>query len=134
MSGATKYYNFMENSLGLGRNGTHLAHAGVAGGATWAAGKYGKIDVITDNWWSPFAGAFAGLGLSITARALLVDDEVQIDLLRKRIKQDLASVKLSETDSLQLQALVSEFETKAAGTVNPELTEQHKALLAGSGK
>ena len=112
--GATKYYNFMENSVGLGRNGTHLAHAGVAGGATWAAGKYGGIDVIADNWWSPFAGAFAGLGLSITARALLVNDEVQFDLLMKRIQQDKDSgIKLTKTQQERLEKLVSEFESAA---------------------
>lgn len=54
------YYNFMEGSMGLGKNGTHAVHSGVAGGATWAVGQYGGVEMISGTWWAPFAGAFAG--------------------------------------------------------------------------
>lgn len=114
MSAATKYYNFMEGSLGLGKNGTHLAHAGIAGGATWALGEYGGIEQISNNWWAPFAGAFAGLGLSITARALLVDDGVTVELVKESLKRDLSGRKLTEDQQDELSALLSEVSGAAA--------------------
>jgi hypothetical protein len=132
MSG--KYHNFMENTVGLGVNGTHVAHASVAGGATWAAGQYAGIEVIADNWWSPFAAAFAGLGLSITARALMVDDEAQINLLEERMRQDLASIKDFGTDDAnKLRELIDKFESTKTRAGDPTLEETRRTIEAGSG-
>jgi hypothetical protein len=127
---AAGYYNFMENTLGLGKNGTHLAHAGVAGGATWAAGKYANIDVIANNWWAPFAGAFAGLGLSLTARALLVDDEVQVDLVMKSIKKDLKGRKLTDKQKGEMEVLIAEF-TSASAAAEVAANQESRANKLG---
>ena len=94
--GEAKYHNFMENSLGLGRNGTHLVHAGIAGGATWALGEYGGVTVISDNWWAPFAGAFAGLGLSVVARSLMVNDEAKVGLALSTFEREIKNKKLTK--------------------------------------
>ena len=61
----------------------------------------------------PFAGGFAGLGLSITARALLVDDEVQVELLKKRTMHDLDSVKLTDEQQIELNNLISSYDEAA---------------------
>ena len=128
MSAATKYYNFMEGSLGLGKNGTHLAHAGIAGGATWALGEYGGIEQISSNWWAPFAGAFAGLGLSITARALLVDDGVTVELVKESLKRDLKGRKLSKTQREELSALMVEV-TGAAESNKKKKKNKNRDVL-----
>ena len=99
---AATYYNFMEGTLGLGRNGTHLVHAGVAGAGTFAVGKYAGVEAISSNWWAPIAGAFAGLGLSLTARALLVNDQAEFSLIKSAMERDLkrleGSISKSEID------------------------------------
>lgn len=109
------YYNFMEGSLGLGKNGTHAVHAGVAGGATWAVGQYGGVEMISGTWWAPFAGAFAGLGLSLTARMLLVNEEVSSQLIAASVERELKGKRINEATKKEIRDLLSQIE-KAENT------------------
>lgn len=118
MAKVNPYYNFMENTAGLGRNGTHLVHAGAAGGATWAAGKYGGIEMISENWYAPFIGAFAGLGLSLTVRYLVVggNDEKSVDLALEHLRRDLDGREITADQRKRIAKVIGEF--KAAGKAN----------------
>jgi hypothetical protein len=124
---ANPYYNFMENTCGLGRNGTHLVHAGAVGGATFALGKYGDIGVISSNWWAPFVGAFGGLGLSMTVRYLLVggNDEKSVEMALEHLRSDLKGRKLTKNQIMRLQKLIPAF--KDAGRQN-EIENEEREL------
>jgi len=104
------YYNFMEGSCGLGKNGTHAVHAGVAGGATWAVGQYGGVEMISGTWWAPFAGAFAGLGLSLTARTLLVNVDVSSQLIAASVERELKSKRINDKTKKEIRDLLSQIE------------------------
>jgi len=108
---ANAYYNFLENRAGLGKNGTHLVHAGAAGGATWAAGKYGGVEMIQDNWYAPFVGGLAGLGMSVTVRYLLLggSEEKSVDLALEKIEQDLKGRKMTSAQRMRLAKIVVEI-------------------------
>jgi len=108
---ANGYYNFLENKCGLGKNGTHLVHAGAAGGATWAAGHYGGIEVISGNWYAPFIGALAGLGMSITVRYLLVggNDEKTMDLVLEKLEQDSKGREMTTAQRKRLKKVIGEL-------------------------
>lgn len=108
------YYNFMEGSLALGKNGTHAVHAGVAGGATWAAGQYGGVEMISGTWWAPFAGAFAGLGLSLTARMLLVDEDVSSQLIAASVERELKGKRINDATKKEITDLLSQVEKAEA--------------------
>lgn len=123
---ANPYYNFMENTCGLGRNGTHLVHAGAAGGVTWAAGKYGGIEMISENWYAPFIGAFAGLGLSLTVRYLVVggNDEKSVDLALEHLRRDLDGREMTTDQRKRVVKLIAEF--KSAGEANDASQDEEK--------
>lgn len=87
MRAYTKYSFFVENSLGLGRNGKRLLHGGIAAGGTWAAGHYGGVEVINNNMPQAIAiGGVAGVGLTVLADFALLDDREQalMELERER--------------------------------------------------
>jgi len=112
------YYNFMEGSLGLGKNGTHAVHAGAAGAGTFAVGKYAGVEMIANNWWAPFAGAFAGLGLSMTARKLLVDEGVSSQLIAASVERELKAGRINDKTKKEIRRLLAEVkdaENKAPG-------------------
>ena len=100
------YYNFMEGSMGLGVNGVHAVHATAAGGATWAAGQYGGVEMIANTWWAPFAGAFAGLGLSLTARMLLVNEEVSSQLIAASVERELKGKRINEATRKEIAGML----------------------------
>ena len=135
MAKANTYYNFMENTAGLGRNGTHLVHAGAAGGVTWAAGKYGGIEMISENWYAPFVGAFAGLGLSMTVRYLVVggNDVKSVDLAIEHLRRDLDGSTMTTDQKKRVAKLIAEF--KAAGEANDAKNDEDEVdgLLANFG-
>ena len=112
-SSAPAYHNFMESTLGLGRNGTHLVHGAAAGGLTWAAGKYGGVQVIQDNWYSPFIGALVGLGLSAIVRWIVMDDARSIDLALSEFKRATKDCEWTEDQWEILLDLQPEFESAA---------------------
>lgn len=109
MGAAVTYYNFMENTIGLGPTGTHLIHAGAAGGVTYAVGRYGGVSVIADNWWAPFAGAFAGLGLSVLARWMASTEEFNLEMLDRRLEKDMKRLgKETQAKVLELRRALAE--------------------------
>lgn len=124
------YYNFMENKAGLGKNGTHLVHAGAAGGATWAAGHYGGVEIISGNWYAPFVGALAGLGMSITVRYLLVggSDAKSVDLALEKVEQDLKGRKMTADQRKRLSKVLGEF-TQAGRQAENEKDRQEDDKL-----
>ena len=129
---ANAYYNFLENKAGLGKNGTHIAHSAAAGGATWAAGKYGGIEMIQDNWYSPFIGALAGLGMSITVRYLLVggDEEKSMDLVLEKIEQDSKGRAWTSDQRKRLAKVIGEVKANAPKEIENEERELEDAVRA----
>lgn len=87
MNAWTKYSGFVEDTLGLGRNGKRLAHGGLAAGATYAAGRYGGIEAINNNM--PVAMAAAGgtgVALTIAADVMFIDAQQEALLHRRRLQ------------------------------------------------
>lgn len=127
---ANGYYNFLENKCGLGKNGTHLVHAGAAGGATWAAGKYGGVEIISENWYSPFIGALAGLGMSITVRYLLVggNDEKTMDLVLEKLEQDSKGRKMTTAQRKRLAKVVVELKQAKKDSDEAEVRDEEEQL------
>lgn len=120
------YYNFMEGSLGFGKNGTHAVHAGAAGAGTWAVGKYAGVEMIANNWWAPFAGGFAGLGLSMTVRMLLVDEGVSSQLIAASVKRELDGKRIdasTRAEIIKILAVVEDAEKKAKALGGRERAE-----------
>lgn len=130
MAKANGYYNFMENKMGLGKNGTHLVHAGAAGGATWAAGHYGGVEIISENWYAPFIGALAGLGLSMTVRYLLVggNDEKTLDLVLEKIEQDTKGRKMTNAQRKRLSKVVGELKLAGRESEKDQVKEEEEQL------
>lgn len=130
MAKANGYYNFMENKLALGKNGTHLVHAGAAGGATWAVGHYGGVEIISENWYSPFIGALAGLGMSITVRYLLVggNDEKTMDLVLEKLEQDSKGRKMTADQRKRLAKVVLELKQAKKDSDKAEVEEEEEEL------
>ena len=126
------YWGFMENSAGLGKNGTHLAHGAMAGGATWAVGRYGNVEAISSRWWAPFVGAFSGLGLSVAVRYLMVDDDVRVAILEDKIRRDLKSVKLDASQRDRLQAVLDEMKVIEAKETKKETKKATARKAAAS--
>ena len=122
------YYNFMEGSLGLGKNGTHAVHAGVAGAGTWAVGQYGGVEMISGTWWAPFAGAFAGLGLSLTARMLLVDDEVSSQLIAASVERELKGKRINEQTRKEISEMLVEIKAVEAKAVEKSAAAEAAAV------
>jgi hypothetical protein len=88
MNGYTKYSGFMENSLGLGRNGKRLAHGGIVAGGTWAAGRYGNIEIINNNLPAALGiGAAAGFLGTVALDNMFIDDEQEYLLLVASLKE-----------------------------------------------
>jgi hypothetical protein len=126
-AGSPGYWGFMENTAGLGSTGTHIAHGSVAGAGTWAAGQYGGVEMISDRWWAPFAGGLAGLGLSIAAKYLMVDDNVKVAILEQKIRKDLASVTLTPAQARRLKAVMRELTALEDAHEEEEEEESPKA-------
>jgi hypothetical protein len=88
MNAYTKYSGFMENSLGLGRNGKRLAHGGIVAGGTWAAGRYGGVEVINNNLPAALGiGAAAGFLGTVALDNMFIDDEQEYLLLVASLKE-----------------------------------------------
>ena len=82
MKAYTKYSNFMENTVGLGRNGKRLAHGGLVGGGVFAAGHYGGVEIIQNNMLASVgAGVATGFLGTIALDAMLLDSEQEALLL-----------------------------------------------------
>jgi hypothetical protein len=128
------YYNFMEGSMGLGKNGTHAVHAGVAGGATWAVGQYGGVEMISGTWWAPFAGAFAGLGLSLTARMLLVNDEVSSQLVAASVERELKGKRINAATRAEIADLLVDIKALEAAAVDKAAKAAKKKAKTGDAK
>jgi hypothetical protein len=87
MNAWTKYSGFVEDTLGLGRNGKRLAHGAIAAGGTYAAGRYAGIEAINNNM--PVALAAAGgtgVALTVAADVMFIDAEQEALLHTRRIK------------------------------------------------
>ena len=89
MSASVSYFNVMENRLGLGPTGTHLAHGAVVGGAVWAAGQYADI-AWCRIWYAPVLAGGVGALLSVAVKALLMDEEKGYDLFEKGVTRAIA--------------------------------------------
>ena len=78
----TKYSNFMENTVGLGRNGKRLAHGAAVGGGVFAAGHYGGVEVIQSNLVAAIgAGVATGFLGTLALDAMMLDSEQEALLL-----------------------------------------------------
>jgi hypothetical protein len=87
MKAYTKYSNFMENTIGLGRNGKRLAHGGAVGGGVFAAGHYGGVQVIQDNTLAAVgAGVVTGFLGTLALDLMLLDTEQEALLLKAQIE------------------------------------------------
>ena len=86
MKAYTKYSNFMENTVGLGRNGKRLAHGAAVGGGVFAAGHYG-VQVIQDNTLAAVgAGVVTGFLGTLALDAMLLDTEQEAFMLQAKIE------------------------------------------------
>jgi hypothetical protein len=65
---------FLEEKVGLGRNGKRLSVGAGVGAGTWAAGHYGGVELINENM--PFAIG-AGVTAGVVGTALM--DHLMID-------------------------------------------------------
>ncbi len=80
-----KYSNFMENTVGIGRNGKRAVNGGVVAGGTWAAGHYGGVEVINNNLPTALAvGAAVGFLGTVAMDHMLLDAEQEALLLAER--------------------------------------------------
>ena len=76
MNAYTSYSYFMEETVGLGRNGKRLAHGGVVAGGTWAAGRYGGVEVINNNLPAALGiGAAAGFLGTVAMDKMFIDSQ-----------------------------------------------------------
>jgi len=76
MNAYTSYSYFMEETVGLGRNGKRLAHGGVVAGGTWAAGRYGGVEIINNNLPAALGiGAAAGFLGTVAMDKMFIDSE-----------------------------------------------------------
>lgn len=77
---------FVEDTLGLGRNGKRLAIGAGAGAGTWAAGYYGGVEVINNNMPVAIgAGVVAGVVGTALMDRLMIDAEQQALMDRDRL-------------------------------------------------
>lgn len=89
MNAYGKYSNFVENSLGLGRNGKRLAHGAAVGGGVWAAGRYGGVEVINNNMPVAIgAGVVGGTLLTVAADAMWIDSAAEAEMMLDRILKE----------------------------------------------
>ena len=83
----TKYSFFVENTLGLGRNGKRLAHGGLAAAGTWAAGTYGGVEYINANMPQALVVAgVAGVGVTVLADYALLDDHEEALMALEKLR------------------------------------------------
>lgn len=77
---------FVEDTLGLGRNGKRLAVGVGTGAGTWAAGHYGGVEIISENM--PVAigvTVVAGVAGTVLMDHLMIDAEQQALMDRNRL-------------------------------------------------
>jgi hypothetical protein len=84
----SKYSYFAEETLGLGRNGKRVAHAGGAAAGTWAAGNYGGLELVNNNLPVALAvGAGAGALLTAALDHLFIDTEQEALMFAKKLAE-----------------------------------------------
>lgn len=77
---------FVEDTLGLGRNGKRLAVGVGTGAGTWAVGHYGGVEVINNNMpVAVGAGVVAGVIGTALMDQLMIDAQQQALLDRDRL-------------------------------------------------
>lgn len=87
MRAYTKYSNFMENTVGLGRNGKRIAHGAAVGGGVFVAGHYGGVEIIQNNMLAAVgAGVAGGFIGTIALDAMLLDAEQEALLLYSKFE------------------------------------------------
>lgn len=100
----TRYSYFMEEKLGLGRNGKRLAHGGVVAGGVFAAGRYGGVEIINQNMPAALAaGAATGFLGTVAADMLFIDAEQEALMRRQAILDSSPEVQkrlLADADAL----------------------------------
>jgi myosin heavy subunit len=109
----TKYSDFMENTLDLGRNGKRAVHGGAAAAGTWAAGTYGGIEIISQNM--PVAmgvGAAVGFLGTVALDKMVITPEEEAKLIRSRATRQ--EKKTLEVLAEQLPELMAELQKKAS--------------------
>ena len=77
---------FVEDTLGLGRNGKRLGVGAGVGAGTWAAGHYGGVEIINNNM--PVAigvTVVAGVAGTVLMDHLMIDAEQQALMDRDRL-------------------------------------------------
>lgn len=119
MSAYGKYSNFVENSLGIGRNGKRILHGGATAAGTWAAGHYGGVEMINNNMTTALVGGAAvGVVGTIAMDHLFLSEEEEANLLLSAAQQ--------ASDEVQ-EALLKELGLADAGmTIKSFLQEMRK--------
>jgi chromosome segregation ATPase len=109
----TKYSDFMENALDLGRNGKRAVHGGAAAAGTWAAGTYGGIEVISQNM--PVAmgvGAAVGFLGTVALDKMVITPEEEAKLVRSRaMRQEKKTLALLAE---QIPDMMADLQKKAS--------------------
>jgi hypothetical protein len=86
MNAYTKTSYFLEETVGLGRNGKRLGVGAGVGAGTWAAGHYGGVEIINNNMPVAVGGAVAvGFVGTLIADNLFIDDEQEALILRQKV-------------------------------------------------
>ena len=86
MNAYAKYSYFMEDTVGLGRNGKRIAHGGVVAGGVWAAGHYGNVEIINSNMPAALGiGAATGFLGTVAMDKLFIDAEQEFLMHRRRL-------------------------------------------------
>ena len=109
----TKYSDFMENTLDLGRNGKRAVHGGAAAAGTWAAGTYGGVEIISQNM--PVAmgvGAAVGFLGTVALDKMIITPEEEAKLIRSRVmRQEKKTLALLAE---QAPAMLADLQKKAS--------------------
>lgn len=109
----TKYSDFMENTLDLGRNGKRAVHGGAAAAGTWAAGTYGGVEIISQNM--PVAmgvGAAVGFLGTVALDKMIITPEEEAKLIRSRVmRQEKKTLSLLAE---QAPAMLADLQKKAS--------------------
>lgn len=133
MKAYTKYSNFMENTVGLGRNGKRLAHGGLVGGGVFAAGHYGGVEVIQSNLVASVgAGVATGFLGTLALDAMLLDSEQESLLLYAKFKNADKETQALLTAEV-IQSLPPETQAALAGSL-PEASPAAKPAVARAAK
>lgn len=83
-----KYSGFVENTLGIGRNGKRVLHGSATAAGTWAAGHYGGIELINNNMPTALiGGAVAGVLGTVAMDHLFLSEEDEASLLLSAAQQ-----------------------------------------------